>query len=173
VSIDFCAGMTNGSYGPITAEQKIFYLSNDILQLSLKFGQEITIKFEEQYKDFFEIFRRSTIHCTTTKNEFIFFFNIFYTQFYGIQLERNKLKNDPPKKTIKAIQKSTYKESKEAVEILRKIVIQAFLDAYCSDSDEFHEYEKQNFISIKAWSQDNFKDSSIFTRLKYNEFSGY
>jgi hypothetical protein len=158
---------------PITAEQKILYLSNDILQLSLNFGQEITVKFEEQYNNVLEIFQRSTLHCSTTKHEFILFFNIFYTQFYDIQIERNKHKYIEIK-SFNAIQKLTYKESKEAVEILRKIVIKAFLDAYCSDSsDEFHEYEKQNFISINKWSQDDFKDSSIFTRLKYNEFSGY
>jgi hypothetical protein len=157
---------------PMTADQKILYLSNDILQLSLQFGQEITVKFEEQYNSVLEIFKRSTLHCSTTKHEFILFFNIFYTQFYDIQIERNKLKYFEIK-SFNAIQKSTYKESKEAVKILRKIVIQAFLDAYCSDSDEIHEYEKQNLISIKEWLQDDFKDSKIFTRLKYNEDSGY
>jgi hypothetical protein len=157
---------------PITSEQKILYLSNDILQLSLNFSQEITVKFEEQYNNVIKIFKRSTLHCSTTKHEFILFFNIFYTQFYDIQIERNKLKYFEIK-SFNAIQKSTYKESKEAVKILRKIVIQAFLDAYCSDSDEIHEYEKQNLISIKEWLQDDFKDSKIFTRLKYNEDSGY
>jgi hypothetical protein len=153
-----------------TTEQKIFYLSDDILKLSLNFCDEIASKIEVQFQSYCEIFQNATMHSSTTKDEFILFFNIIYTQFYVIQIA--KTNNSI---SLKAFKAKTLKVCKEAVESIRKTVIRAFLDVYyvVDGDDENNLNIKENLILINKWLQDDFKDSKVFTRLKYNEDSGY
>jgi hypothetical protein len=152
-------------------EQNIFYLSNDILELSINFCNEIVSKIEVLYQRYCEIFKNATMHSSTTKDEFILFFNIFYTQFFEVQCKRNITNNLAI--TLKAVKKKTHKECKVAIETIRKTVIRAFLDVYYVGDDENNLNVKENLISINKWLQDDFEDSKIFTRLKYNEDSGY
>jgi hypothetical protein len=153
-----------------TTEPKIFYLSDDILKLSLNFCDEIASKIEVQFQSYCEIFQNATMHSSTTKDEFILFFNIIYTQFYVIQIA--KTNNSI---SLKAFKAKTLKVCKEAVESIRKTVIRAFLDVYyvVDGDDENNLNIKENLILINKWLQDDFKDSKVFTRLKYNEDSGY
>jgi hypothetical protein len=152
-----------------TTEQKIFYLSDDILKLSLNFCDEIASKIEVQFQSYCEIFKNATMHSSTTKDEFILFFNIIYTQFYVIQIAK-KTNNSI---SLKAFKAKTLKVCKDAVESIRKTVIRAFLDVYyVVDGDEKNPNIKENLISINNWFQNDFEGHN-FKRLKFDDSKGF
>jgi hypothetical protein len=146
---------------------KILYLSKDILQLSLQFCKQILVVNDELYNAYYEQFNISKIFSSATKEDFIIFFNICFSEFYNVELSKNQTQN--PLAQLKSLKKKTLNACTSAVRILRKSVVSAFLEAY---NDEF-QMQQENFIMIKEWYQADFSYDEKFTRVKFDNFSGF
>jgi hypothetical protein len=151
------------------SNNSLLYLNDEILNTSLNFCDrvhELSCEIQSSYR---ENFISNPIYRSVTKDQFISFFNILYSNAYDKNLKKDKsIVNE------RQMKKQISRECTKTIKLMRSCVIQAFLEAYYENTKyvEDESTTKANLIAIDEWSRSNFSDTNTFYLVTLNIYSG-
>jgi hypothetical protein len=145
----------------------LLYLSDEILNTSLNFCDRVDELSCEIQRSYRENFISNPIYKSVTKDQFVSFFNILYSNAYDKNFKKYKegFADDKQKRQIS-------RDCTKTIKLMRSCVIQAFLEAFYWNIEYDELITKANLIEIDEWSRSNFSDTNTFYLVTLNIFSG-
>jgi hypothetical protein len=159
------------SQQPPPQHKQFIYLSDEILQKSKNFCDSTHEILNEMQNYYLRHFTSNPMYRNLTKEHFIAFFNILYSDLYDKNMENEKIPtiddHDTKQKKTNAVKIQIKRKCVQTIQTVRSSIISTFLEAFCLHKND------GNIAEILDWSTTKFSDTKQFYLVKFNDELGY